>query len=598
MGLDYGLIGNGQTAALISKDGSIDWCCMPDFDSPSVFAKLLDVQKGGSFSIQPVGKYTTTQTYLRNTNVLETIFETKTGSFKVTDFMPCYPTGTDSQLHAPCQIHRLIEVLSGKPEVAIQFEPRLDYARTETALKTAGTDHIVATDGKNQLFLYTKLPLEPILKQKPLVLSDSAFFILSYDKPVNNLDYSINRVHAELEWTIAYWRRWVKHCYLPAMYQDEIIRSALTLKMMVCNKTGAIIAAPTTSLPETIGEERNWDYRFCWLRDAYFVIAALSKLAQFEEKEKFLEFLKKICVCCDSIRPLYTLEGEIVPLEAKLKHLSGYQNSQPVRVGNDATTHHQTDVYGEMALAMSQFFSDRRFIREDLDELWDILAHLVTLSIEHFPKKDNGLWEFRNDARHYTFSKLMCWVAVDRGYRIAQQLGKTDVLTQWSETRDQMREEILEKAWNQKAHAYTQAYGSEDLDASTLLMPVFGITEADDIGVRATILATEERLMKDGLVFRYTNQDDFGKPQNAFLLCTFWLIDALILIGEKDKARRHFERVMQLGNHLGLFSEHVNPDTGELTGNFPQAYTHVAIINTAMLLASCCAMECSCVHEV
>ncbi len=595
--MDYGLIGNGQATALISSKGSIDWCCMPTFDSPSIFAKLLDINKGGSFSIQPTGKYTATQTYVRNTNVLETVFDSKTGSFKVTDFMPCYVPGADGKIYAPCQIHRLVEVITGNPEILIQFNPKLDYGRIKTLLKIVENNFIQASGEQIQLFLHTNAPLENILKQQPVPLSKKYYFVLSYDTPLNHLNSSWDQVCEERSWTMAYWQRWVKHCYLPAMYQDEIIRSALTLKLMVHQETGAIIAAPTTSLPEIVGEERNWDYRYCWLRDAYFVIAALSKLAQFEEKESFLEFLKNICVCCDAIRPLYTLEGKNVPSEIELTHFSGYQNSPPVRVGNEATTHFQDDVYGEMTLAIAQFFSDRRFVREDTDELWHIVTRLVTLATERFSQKDNGLWEFRNYPRHYTFSKLMCWVAVDRGCRIAQQLEKKEVLSQWTETRKHMKAEILEKAWSPKIKAYTQAYGSEELDASNLLMPIFGLVDANDPKIRSTILATEDRLMKDGLVFRYTNEDDFGKPQNAFLICTFWLIDALILIGEKERAHQYFEKVIQLGNHLGLFAEHVNPTTKELTGNFPQAYTHVAIINTAMLLASCCALECSCVHE-
>ncbi len=390
--------------------------------------------------------------------------------------------------------------------------------------------------------------------------------------------------------TTGYWRSWVKHCYLPQDFQNEIIRSALTLKMLVYDDTGGVIAAPTTSIPEINGSNRTWDYRFCWLRDSFFIVNALMKLSQFEELEGFIGYLKMILggkllsgEGLDYIRPLYSITGSAVPEEQLLDHMSGFNDSRPVRIGNNATTHFQNDIYGELVQALYPMFFDQRIVREDIEQLWKITRELVEMAIRKFPEEDNGIWEFRNARRHYTFSKLMCWVAVDRGIKIARHLAKPE-LRHWSRMRNWMRLEVLNNAWNPEIQAFTQSYGSHHLDASTLLMPVFGFIAATDPRMQSTILQSEKKLMKNGFVFRYTNEDDFGYPENAFIICTFWLIDALALAGENKKALYYFENILSYANHLGLFSEDIDPRTGILTGNFPQGYTHVAIINTAMRL--------------
>lgn len=583
--LDYGLIGNGQISALISSQGSMDWACLPTFDSPSLFAGILDSEIGGCFKLEPQGIYGLEQQYLKNTVVLETRFFSRNGSFNLLDFIPRY--SIDGGYYKPAHIYRLIEVANGAPEVKIIYEPRFNYARGETRLFVEG-NALVAAQGDDRLYMYSNVDYEAILHQEVVSVPQGTFFLLSYNEPFEQVTYE--NVLEKFRKTVNYWRSWVKHCYLPADFQSEIIRSALTLKMLVYDQTGAVIAAPTTSIPEIIGGNRNWDYRFCWLRDSYFIVNALMKLSQFEELEGFVSYLKQILgpklaknEGLDYIRPLYSISGGAVPEEEILDHLSGFADSQPVRIGNNATTHFQNDIYGELVQALYPIFFDQRIVREDLEQLWTIACQLVELAVDKFPEEDNGIWEFRNARRHYTFSKLMCWVAVDRGIKIARHLSKPE-LKRWSRIRNWMRLDILSNAWNPERQAFTQSYDSIHLDASTLLMPAFGFISAKDPRMKSTIVQSEQHLMKNGLVYRYTNEDDFGFPENTFTICTFWMIDALAMAGETKKALYYFENILQYANHLGLFSEDVDPVQGRLTGNFPQGYTHVAIINTAMKL--------------
>ncbi len=592
MSLDYALIGNCQSCALISPLGEWVWACMPSFDSPSVFARILDEENGGHFSVIPLDNYTTHQTYRRNTNIIETVFEGQSEngdwSFKTTDFMPRWKTGMNDEYCHPLEIYRLITVTKGNPKVTVSFDPKLHYGIGTTKVDKLDDLTLMAhhNGGKEtgKLFLSSNAGAQPILQGHPIELQKQTFFAVSYNQAL--LNPTVGTIVDKLEKTTDYWQRWVKNCYLPKQYQKELVRSALTLKMLVYQPTGAIIAAPTTSIPEIVGGNRNWDYRFCWLRDAYFIIEALLQLSRFEVVEGFIAYMKDIASTRNNyVRPMYTIDGKVVPEEVVLTHLAGYKDSKPVHIGNSATTHLQNDVYGEMILALYPLFTDERMVRDDLDELWDLTKYLVDIAIEKFNEEDNGLWEFRNYPRHYTFSKLMCWVALDRGAKIAKVMNDHEKLVEWRAIRKHMKMEILSKAWNPDVGAFTQAYGSEHLDASTLLMTTLGFIDPKDPRMVSTVLKSEEKLMQNGLAFRYTNEDDFGKPENAFTICTFWMIDALIHIGQKRRARKYFENVLTYANHAGLFSEDINPESGELTGNFPQGYTHVAVINTGMLLA-------------
>lgn len=580
--LDYGLIGNGQINALVTHEGSMDWLCMPAFDSPFVFSKILDKSQGGYFYLEPVGRenYKISQHYEKNSNVLMTSYTSPHATYVVHDFMPRWEVWDGNTCHAPSEIIRFVEVLSGEPEIYIHC--KLSNGYEPGFVEASVVDH--STIRFNDIFLVSNISPDQILGTQTVRLKGAAFFIFTHGQPVN--EPSVGNVKEKLERTNLYWQRWIKNCYMPQEYQSEIIRSALTLKQMVYERTGAIIAAPTTSVPEIVGGVRNWDYRFCWIRDSYFTVQALLQLSKFEECENYIAYLAKIILQeNDYLRPLYTIEGQNVPMVTNLDHLSGFGDSKPVRIGNDASAHHQTDAYGEAVLTIYPLFTDERVICKDSQLMWQCVERLVTMAIKKFPEKDNGIWEFGDRTDHYTFSKLLCWAAVDRGCKIAYRLKKESLYRKWNRIRTTMREEILEKAWSENVKAFTQAYGGKDLDASTLLMPVLGIIDPKDPRMLATIERSEEQLRIDGLMFRYTSEDEMGLPENAFTICTFWLIDALIMSGQKRKARKYFEHLLTFGNHLGLFSEHINPKTGEMTGNFPQAYTHVAIVNSAMLLA-------------
>ncbi len=584
--LNYGLIGNGRICALVSQSGSIDYLCMPAFDSPFVFDRLLDSENGGYFSIAPTTSeiYTLEQKYEKNSNVLLTRYTCELASFVIHDFMPRWEIWDGSQSHTPPKLCRYIEILSGEPEITVHFFPRNGYTPESCEYSILNPTTIQCNHADSHLFLVSNIPPEQILGKATIRLKSDSFFMLSYEFP--SQETSVSSVKVKLEKTNKYWHRWTKHCYLPDEYQKEIIRSALTLKQMIYEPTGAIIAAATTSVPEIMGGSRNWDYRYCWIRDSFFTVNALLKLAKFEETENYISCLSKIILTHpDYLKPLYTIEGHSVPIVSILEHLPGFHNSKPVRIGNDATLHHQTDAYGEALLSIYPAFFDERILGIDQDLLWSCVERLVKQAIEKFPEKDNGIWEIGDRPDHYTFSKLFCWVAVDRGCRIAQKLNKLSAYKQWNLHRKKMKAEILEKAWNEEVQAFTQAFGGQDLDASTLLMPILGFIDPKDSRMLSTLQRSEELLVFDGLMFRYTNHDGLGKPENAFTICTFWLIDALTLSGQKRKARKYFENLLSFGNHLGLFSEDINQRTGEQTGNFPQGYTHVAIINSAMLLA-------------
>jgi alpha,alpha-trehalase len=590
-GFNYGLIGNGRSAAVISCEGSIDWLCLPNFDSPSAFGRLLDPE-GGHFAIRPEITGKVEQRYLRNTNCLETVFSSDQGSFRVVDFMPHHDEELPRGMIDCLPLIRLVERLSGSPRVIVDFQPKLDYGRAKTRFRAYDGLSLVATGGGHRIYLHSSVEAEQLLSGGPFELPELACFTVACGKALPVSLRSPQRAQAQLESSVRFWREWIKQCHLPHYYQDCIIRSALTLKLLIYEPTGGIVAAATMGLPEEIGGERNWDYRYCWLRDSLFIISSLFELSLFHEKERYVEYLKRICIRDgDHVPPLFTIEGGKVPEEKKLEHWRGFKGSQPVRLGNGATDHFQDDVYGEIVLAIYQYFMDRRFVDVEVEPLWEIVSHLVDRAIEHFKTEDAGPWEFNNLPGHYTFSKLMCWVAADRGAAIARKLGKDEPAERWVRHADQMREEILAKAWNEEAGAFTQSYGSTFLDATTLLMPIVGFISARDPRMRATVEQTEKQLMREGFVFRYTREDDFGEPQNAFLVCTFWLVDTLVLMGEVKRARETFERLMSKGNHLNLFSEHIEPSTGRLTGNFPQGYTHVAIIYTGMMISAYSAQE-------
>ncbi|WP_299256628.1 glycoside hydrolase family 15 protein [uncultured Aquimarina sp.] len=580
--LDYGIIGNCKSAALISKAGAIDWCCLPNFDSSSVFAKILDDKKGGSFEILVSEEYTISQKYIDKTNILVTEFRNGNDVFESIDFMPRYKEA-DGSFYAPSDIIRYIKHISGAPVFKVKYDPKLEYAKEETYFKT--TDNYIKSitdkDKYDTLYLYSDLNSEEILSGKEIQLTSHAYFLISYHEKL--LEQSLERCYLKLQRTRVYWLNWSENTTSYKVYNDQILRSALVLKLLSYEKSGAVLAAATTSLPETIGEVRNWDYRFCWIRDASMVIKVISDLGHKRLAQRFLQFIIDIIPDKDEkIQIMYGINGERQLTEKTLDHLEGYKGSSPVRIGNAAYHQKQNDIYGILMNVIYQQFVKFDCDLDNSESLWTISKSIVHIVNVNWEKPDKGIWEFRTEERHFTFSKLLCWVAVDRAIKIGELIGKTSNNSRWIELRDRIYNDIYENAWNEEVQAYTQSYGSSDLDASTLLMESYGFIEPMDPRFISTVKATEKELCNDGLLYRYKNKDDFGLPSSSFTICSFWFINSLYKIGEEEKAKTMFDQLLSYSNHLGLFSEDIDFKTKRLLGNFPQAYSHLALIETAV----------------
>lgn len=583
--LDYGVIGNCRTAALISKTGSIDWCCLPNFDSSTIFAKLLDTKIGGSFEIEVNSSYTIKQRYIKNTNILSTIFAGSDGSFELMDFMPRYHI-EKSGYYNPPDIIRYFKLISGEPKFTLKYNPKLEYARHETHTEI-NEDFIKSytTEGEyDSLYMYTDLGSNKIVKQTEISLQKDSFILLSYNQKI--LSQTIELQYIKLQRTKVYWLNWANEITSFTQYQNEIVRSALTLKMLTYDKTGAVLAALTTSLPETIGEERNWDYRFCWIRDASMAIKVMSRLGHMNSVKRFMNFLIDIIPDKDEkIQIMYGINREKKLTEEELLHLSGYENSAPVRIGNAAYIQKQNDIYGVLMDVIYQHFRLFDTSLEISENLWTITRSIVKIVQQNWQKPDKGIWEIRTEEKHFTFSKVLCWVALDRAIKIAKLINMTRYIKPWEDLAIEIKTDIHTNAWNEKTQSFTQFYGSKDQDAANLLMETYGFISATDEKYKKTVKAIEKDLSNDGLMYRYKNKDDFGYPSSSFTICTFWLINSLNAIGETQKAKKMFSNLLSLSNHLGLFSEDIDFKTKRLLGNFPQAYSHLALIETALNLS-------------
>ncbi|MFV8282415.1 glycoside hydrolase family 15 protein [Christiangramia marina] len=579
--LDYGIISNCKSAALISKTGSLDWCCMPNFNSSAVFAKILDDEIGGSFEILIGDDYKITQEYLWETNILSTVFDNGTDAFQLIDFMPRYPR-EDGSYYAPPDVIRFFRLMKGEPKFSIKYNPKLDFAREKTYNENKG-DYIKSftKEGKyDSAYLYSSLNLNDILQQKEITLTGNAYCLVGYHEKL--VEQTLDRSYLKFQRTKVYWMNWADNTTRYTHYGQEIMRSALVLKALSYKKSGAVLAAATTSLPETIGEERNWDYRFCWIRDASMVIKVMAGLGHIKSAKDFLQFIIDIIPHKDEkIQIMYGINGEKELTEHILSHLKGYEGSSPVRTGNAAYIQKQNDIYGILMEVIYQQFLMFETSLENSEALWTVVRGIVMIVEENWTKPDKGIWELRTEDRHFVFSKLLCWVAVDRAIKIGEVLRMGINDTKWIALREEIYQDIYENGWNEEKQAYTQSYGSADLDASTLLMQPYGFIEADDPRFVSTVQATERELCEDGLMYRYKNNDDFGKPTSSFTICTFWLIDSLYKIGDKKKAKDMFDQLLSYSNHLGLFSEDIDFKTKRLLGNFPQAYSHLALIETA-----------------
>lgn len=579
--LDYGIIGNCKSAALVSKTGSIDWCCLPHFDSSGVFAKLLDDKIGGNFSIEVNDDYSITQEYLWQTNILSTVFDDGANSFQLIDFMPRY-LREDGSSYSPPDIIRFLRLLKGKPVIKVHYDPRLEFAREKTYNENKGAYIKSFTrDGKyDSLYLYSSLDLDSIIEKKEISLEENAYFLVGYHEKL--ITQNLDRAYLKYQRTKVYWMNWSEKTTNYTAYNTEILRSALVLKALSFEKSGAVLAAVTTSLPETIGEERNWDYRFCWIRDASMVIKVMAGLGHTKSAKDFLQFIINLIPHKDEkIQIMYGINGEKELTEHILTHLDGYESSKPVRIGNAAYIQKQNDIYGILMEVIYQQFIQFETSLENSEELWTIVRGIVRIVEEHWMQPDKGIWELRTEDRHFVFSKLLCWVAIDRAIKIGEILRKGINDEKWKALRTEIYDDIYHNGWNDEVEAYTQSYGSKDLDASTLLMDQYGFIQANDPRFISTVKATEKQLCRDGLLYRYKNQDDFGTPSSSFTICTFWFIDSLFKIGEHEKAKEMFEKLLSYSNHLGLFSEDIDFETKRLLGNFPQAYSHLALIETA-----------------
>ncbi|KQC28744.1 glycoside hydrolase family 15 protein [Flagellimonas eckloniae] len=580
--LNYGIIGNCRSAAIISDTGSLDWCCLPQFDSTSVFAKLLDDKNGGSFEIRTKYNYEIHQKYFRNTAILVTRYSDGENTFEVHDFMPRYHK-LNGKYNAPPEIVRYVKHISGTPKFSVHYDPKLEYAQGKTT-NHAKTNFIVSLTSKKKfdtLFLYTNFNKEMVLEGGEIELKEDGYFLICYNEKI--LKPTTEKMSLELERTKIYWLDWVDRTPDYKQFNKEIIRSAITLKMLTYDKTGAVLAAATTSLPETIGEVRNWDYRFCWIRDASMVIKVVSELGHKNSARRYLQFIIDLMPDKDEkLQIMYGINKEKNLTEKTLDHLEGYRGSKPVRIGNAAYKQKQNDIYGILMDVIYEQLAKFSNDIENGEDLWSITKGIVWIVSKHWREPDKGIWEFRGEDRHFTFSKVLCWVAIDRAIKVAKIFGKDRKIQKWTALEQEMKEDIHENAWNSEVNAFVQSYGSHHLDASVLLMESYGFIHAKDPKFVSTVRAIEDDLSNDGLLYRYKNEDDFGLPSSSFTICTFWFINSLFKIGEEEKALAHFERLLSYSNHLGLFSEDIDFKTKRLLGNFPQAYSHLALIECAI----------------
>ncbi|MBK8173575.1 MAG: glycoside hydrolase family 15 protein [Sandaracinaceae bacterium] len=573
---DLGLIGNCQLSALVRRDGAIVWSCAPRFDSPPIFAKLLDENDGGAFTIGSADGRPGVQRYLVNTNVLETKFEGADGAFRILDFAPRFMQNERS--FRPTKLVRIVEPLSGTPRIRVTCDPVIGWTRKRPR-RELGSHHISFHGYDAEVRLTTDASLS-YLNGEPFALSERKHFVLAWGAPVEEaLEPLCDRFLRE---TIKYWRLWVKHCDIPPMYQDEVIRSALALKLHCFEDTGAIVASLTTSLPESPGSGRTWDYRYCWLRDSYYTLGAFGLLGHFEEREQFLQFLLNIAASSPDLdlAPLYRIDGKSDLTEEVLTDWPGFCGEKPVRVGNAAATHQQHDVFGEMVLALTPLFLDARFREQVTAPVLDLVTRLARKAISVVGQPDAGIWEYRAKWRPQTFSSLMCWAAADRMSTIASQHRPVDA-SEFAAAANTIRNELLKQAVDPLRGCLVADYGGTEVDAALLQAVTLRFLPPGDARLHATVNAVRDDLSEHGWLKRYRTHDDFGAPAVAFMLCTFWQIEALARLDRVDEARALFERVRNVKAPLGLLAEDLEPQSNVMWGNFPQAYSHVGLIHAA-----------------
>ncbi|WP_044018930.1 glycoside hydrolase family 15 protein [Hymenobacter sp. APR13] len=576
---DMGLIGNCAFLALIRKDTSVAWMCWPRFDSSFVFGDLLDGQKGGEFSVKPAapGQFESHQYYEQNTNVLCTEIGSEDGRYRVTDFAPRFPQY--ERYYKPLMMIRKLEPLAGTPRIRVSCNPVGNYGETRLTRRRS-SNHIAYLGLEEEIRLTTDIPLTYITDGEDFVLSETRYLVLTYGAPLEAaLGSTAERF---LRATTDYWRQWVKSTTISNFHQQAVIRSALALKVHQYEDTGAIIAASTTSLPEAPGSTRNWDYRYCWMRDTFYTLTAFNNIGHFEEMERYFHYIANITskVSGDKYQPLYGISGASELTEHELP-LAGYLGNQPVRIGNDAFTHIQNDVYGQILVALLPLYVDARFQSPERNSPEKMVFDTLRMIEKTMDQPDAGLWEFRHIAQYHCYTYLFHWAGSHAARKVAQALQNPEMEALATRLMH-AAEERVEQCFSEEHQAYANAIGSPHLDASTLQLIMMGYLDPTTERAHRHLQALEKELMTpEGLFYRYRHPDDFGTPETTFLICSFWYVETLACVGRLDDAVREFEKLITYTNHLGLLSEDVDAKTGSQWGNFPQAYSHVGLVNAA-----------------
>lgn len=576
-----GVVGNCSFLAYINKTAEVTWMCLPRFDSSFVFGSLLDREKGGEFSIKPAGKdFYTFQSYIKNTNILTTEFITDDGKFRVTDFAPRFQQY--DRYYRPLMLIRKIELLDGNPFITVKCEPVGRYGEFKPQIVT-GSNHIRFLNYDTQVRLTTNIPLTYIYNNQPFILNDTCYMAFTYGVPLEApLESTVDDF---LEKTIKYWAQWIKNTSIPNLFQEEIIRSALVLKLHQFEDTGAIIASGTTSLPEAPGAGRNWDYRYCWMRDSYYTLNAFNNLGHFDELERYFLYIQNIILSeKQKIKPMYTIAGTTVAKETELD-LQGYMGNKPVHLGNDAYNQEQYDIYGQVLASLLPLYIDRRLNYLSYKKSREVIYWLLSRIEETMEKPDAGIWEFRNRMQENCYTYLFHWAGSMAAEKIATHFTDKDLKSRASKLAARAAEKI-EMCYSPDNKAYMQAIGNNNYDAATIHLVTMryldptGDRARDHLAALADHLKTEE-----GLLYRYIHEDDFGKPETTFLVCAFWYAEALASSGKVDEAVRSIEKLMEYSNHLGLFSEDAGRNGGQW-GNFPQTYSHVGLMNAIYRIAA------------
>ncbi|MFF4776191.1 glycoside hydrolase family 15 protein [Microtetraspora fusca] len=596
---DYALIGDMQSAALVGRNGSIDWLCLPRFDSPACFAALLGDASNGRWKLAPASAFggngpggrghggepepmATRRSYRDETLILETVWETPTGAVKVIDFMPPRQSNPD--------LVRIVEGLSGSVEMATEIRIRFDYGRIVPWVRRVD-GHLLAVGGPDSVWLHSGVPLKggDYRHTETFTVSagDRVPFVFTWHPSHLEAPERIDAFE-QLTETEQLWKEWVSTCDYQGRWRDAVVRSLITLKALTYSPTGGIVAAPTTSLPEDFGGVRNWDYRYCWLRDATMTLDALVGTGYLDEARAWREWLlRAIAGRAEDLQIMYGVAGERRLPEMTLDWLSGYEESRPVRIGNGAAGQLQLDVYGEV---VNSLYVARRGGLPPNSHAWSLVRKLMDFLESGWERPDEGLWEVRGPRRHFVHSKVMAWVAADRAVRLVRELERTGPIERWAALRDRIHAEVCHKGYDSERGTFTQSYGSRELDAALLMIPIVGFLPPQDPRVHSTIEAIERELMADGFVLRYPTAEDNpvdGLPggEGAFLACSFWLAEARAMVGRRKEAVELFERLLSLRNDVGLLAEEYDPRRGRLAGNFPQAFSHVPLIHTAQALS-------------